>query len=440
MPEPSKRSGLLLIFVVVFIDLLGFGIVLPLLPRYAEAFNASRMTLGLLMASFSAMQFVFAPLWGRISDRVGRRPILLVGLAGSAIFYSLFGYVSSLGSTGTFLGIAALPWLFIARIGQGIAGATIPTAQAYIADSTTTEGRGKGMALIGAAFGLGFTFGPLMAIPFVGAGEAAPSAGPGFLAGGLSLLAFLAAVFVLPESLPPGGRRVDRHWLDPRSIQLALRRPLILPVLMTIFLTTFAFAEFESTLALVTKAMHLDDRWNYGVFAFLGFTLMICQGGIVRRVLPRIREHRTATIGAVLLAIGLLLVGVISRVGIEQSARTIDVSHKVEKPKAFSELTSKERTTIWALVACLPIAVLGFSFLNPSLQSLLSLNSPEDEQGQVLGLGQSLSALARIGGPFLGITISKYGIEWPQLTAAGVMLLGIAFVLSLKRRDQTAAA
>ena len=158
----SKKAPLAIIFVTVFIDLLGFGIVLPLLPRYAKSFDAMPWELGLLMASFSAMQLVFAPIWGGISDRIGRRPVLLIGLAGSTISYAAFGYVTTLGATGTMLGLAVLPWLFLTRIGAGIAGATIPTAQAYIADCTSRENRTKGMALIGAAFGIGFTFGPLI--------------------------------------------------------------------------------------------------------------------------------------------------------------------------------------------------------------------------------------------------------------------------------------
>ena len=160
-----KRAGLMIVFVTVFIDLLGFGIVLPLLPRYGKAFHADNMTLGLLMASFSAMQFLFAPIWGRLSDRVGRRPILILGLAGSTIFYTLFGYATSLGGDATWMGMGVIAWLFISRIGAGIAGATIPTAQAYIADVTGKRERGKGMALIGAAFGIGFTFGPLIGTP-----------------------------------------------------------------------------------------------------------------------------------------------------------------------------------------------------------------------------------------------------------------------------------
>src|SRR5205823_157383 len=167
----SHRSTLFIVFLVVFIDLLGFGIVLPLLPLYAVDFltplfpgDANRpfrgMILGLLMSSFSAMQFLFAPLWGRISDRVGRRPLLLLGLAGSVVFYTLFGIASEIGEAGRqSLGLVLL---FVARLGAGVAGATISTAQAVIADVTSSEGRSRGMAMIGTAFGIGFTFCPLL--------------------------------------------------------------------------------------------------------------------------------------------------------------------------------------------------------------------------------------------------------------------------------------
>ncbi len=187
MSETPRRGSLLVIFLTVFIDLLGFGMVLPLLPIYAQSFDvgASGWVLGLLMASFSAMQFLFAPLWGRLSDRIGRRPVLMVGLAGSVVFYTLFGIATVLQS---------IAWLFVARIGAGIAGATISTAQAYIADSTSLENRAKGMALIGAAFGFGFTLGPLLgglALPGEGS---QPGPGPGYVAAGLSALALLLAL------------------------------------------------------------------------------------------------------------------------------------------------------------------------------------------------------------------------------------------------------
>jgi len=171
--KAGRPGSLLVIFLTVFIDLLGFGIVLPLLPLYADQFgtDTSGFVIGMLMAIFSIMQFIFAPLWGALSDRIGRRPVIIVGLVGSVVFYTLFGIATIYES---------LPWLFITRIGAGIAGATVSTAQAYIADTTDNENRARGMALIGMAFGLGFTLGPLFAWFAVAfsADQQTPGAGP----------------------------------------------------------------------------------------------------------------------------------------------------------------------------------------------------------------------------------------------------------------------
>lgn len=473
----SSRAPLLIIFVTVFIDLLGFGIVLPLLPRYAKHFEAGGLTLGLLMASFSAMQFLFAPLWGRVSDRVGRRPILVLGLTGSTFFYSLFGYATSLGAEGQMLGLGVLPWLFICRIGAGIAGATIPTAQAYIADVTGPEERGRGMALIGAAFGIGFTFGPLLGAAFVpgdisdfasktgskvaarlNASESqlseiraifdqyarerhalgrtsnreqrdklkndrdekilalftaeqqhewhrlnAPSAAPGYVAGVLSGLALLSALFLLPESLQSGSRASERHWLDVSSLRAAVSRPAIGLILLTMFLTTFAFGQFESTLSLLTEYLGLADRDNYLVFAYIGFILSLSQGMLVRRLLPKWGEYAMSIIGVSLMTGGLVLIAI-----------------------------SGNQESTGMLYGVLPLTVIGFSALNPSLQSLLSRRTPADQQGGILGLGQSMAALARILGPVLGLKLNDVNITWPYWAGAGIMAVGMLLTFALR--------
>jgi len=479
----SRRAPLLIIFLTVFIDLLGFGIVLPLLPRYAKHFDADGLTLGLLMASFSAMQFLFAPLWGRVSDRVGRRPILILGLAGSMVFYTLFGYCTSLGAEGTLIGLGILPWLFICRIGAGIAGATIPTAQAYIADVTGPTERAKGMALIGAAFGVGFTFGPLLGAGFVpgdisdfgsreGGKVAAalgvtheqsqqigaivddyrrerqelgrsstarqreelkksrderiatvlsaeqeatlhqmgvPSPAPGYVAGFLSGLAMLSAIFLLPESLQPGKRAETRHWLDITSLKAAISAPAIGMILITMFLTTFAFGQFESTLSLLTEFLGLADRDNYLVFAYIGFILSLSQGMLVRRLLPRLGEYKMGVAGTILMTIGLVLIAVAA---------------------------NRESKTM--LYSVLPIVVIGFSSLNPSLQSLLSRHTAATQQGGVLGVGQSISALARILAPILGLTLNDRNITLPYWTAAAIMAGGVVLTIALRRPEDVA--
>src|SRR5262245_8748068 len=282
---PSNRPALLIVFLVVFIDLLGFGIVLPLLPVIANGYvtqvlglpptKAERggpptqvepegltgLIIGLLMASFSLMQFLFAPMWGRISDRIGRRPILLLGLAGSVIFYTLFGLASELGervrdrADSTWLAVAVV-LLYVSRLGAGIAGATISTAQAVIADTTTPERRARGMAMIGAAFGIGFTFGPLLGFAslFI---ENLPGA-PGFLAAGLSLLALLFGLARLPETCrgtAAGAGHLRRRIFDTSGTLRVLRTPQVGILVLTFFLATFAFGGLESTLALVNRLL-----------------------------------------------------------------------------------------------------------------------------------------------------------------------------------------
>jgi len=406
----GSKAGLLIIFVTVFIDLLGFGIVLPLLPRYGRHFGAENWVLGLLMASFSAMQFIFAPIWGRVSDRVGRRPVLILGLAGSTVAYAMFGYATGLGSSGELLGLGVVTWLFISRIGAGVAGATISTAQAYIADVTGPKERGRGMALIGAAFGIGFTFGPLLGAAFVTASpDGAPSVAPGYVASVLSGLALLSAIFVLPESLQAESSPAESSWFQVGALVAAMSRPFVGMILVTMFLTTFAFAQFESTLSLLTQDLGLAERHNFYVFAYIGLVLTISQGFLVRRLLPRLGEYRMSLIGALLMVVGLALVGFAG----QQDSRTL-------------------------LYVVLPISVIGVSALNPSLQSMLSLNAGATEQGGVLGVGQSMAALARILGPVAGLVLYGQSANFPYWTGASLMGLSLGLVWSL-RSSNTAA-
>lgn len=409
----SKKTPLAIIFVTVFIDLLGFGIVLPLLPRYADAFDASHLQIGLLMASFSAMQLVFAPIWGGISDRIGRRPVLLIGLAGSTIFYALFGYVTSLGGRGvatsigsddTVLGLEILTWLFLTRIGAGIAGATIPTAQAYIADCTSRENRTKGMALIGAAFGIGFTFGPLIGAAFVSDEvNGPPSAMAGYVAAMLSGCAFLWALVKLPESLKHGeSERAGKFHL--RHIGAAFSSAAIGMVMLTIFVTTCAFAQFESTLSMLTEALGESDKDNFLIFAYVGFVLTLSQGFIVRRLSTRLAPQVLALGGTAVMIVGLLLIGFVGKNG-----------------------------SVSQLFIVLPIVVVGFSAVTPSLQAILSLRTATDKQGEVLGLGQSMSALARICGPVIGMKLfDRTHVEWPYWCGAAMMGVGLLLVALLR--------
>ena len=275
-------SPLLVIFVTVFINLLGFGIIIPLLPFYAEHFGASALIVGLLSTSFSLMQFLFAPFWGRLSDRIGRRPVILIGLIGSALWYSLFALATS------------LTMLFVARCLAGIAGANIPTAQAFIADITTKENRARGMGMIGAAFGLGFVFGPAIGGFLSHWGYAAPA----WFAAAISFANFVAALFLLPESRSASDDREQAGRLE--AFRRALVRPHLPLVLLVYFLVLVAFSSFEATFALFSERQFGFTSTTIGyMFAWIGVVLATVQGALVGRVAKRVGEQRIVPVAIV---------------------------------------------------------------------------------------------------------------------------------------------
>ena len=371
-----------IIFLTVFIDLLGFGIIIPLMPFYAETFGANALTVGLLNTSFSLMQFLFAPFWGRLSDRVGRRPVILIGLFGSFVAYLLFGLAQS------------LTLLFAARIAAGIAGANIPTAQAYMADVTTPENRARGMGLVGAAFGLGFIFGPAIGGFLSQWGYQAPS----FFASALSLANFAAAWFLLPES-----RRADAGE-SARTTRLAAFREALsrkrLPELLLIyFVVVTAFSSFEMNFSLYGERRFGFTSTTIGyVFAFIGVVLSVVQGVLVGKVVPKVGEHRVVPA-----AIGILCGGM--------------------------ALIPLAGTTSVLVAACAILAV-GMGFHSPSITSAISRLSGAHEQGGVLGLAQAVASLGRIIGPaWGGFLYDEFGVTSPFYAAAG--FLAVALVLSL---------
>lgn len=423
-PEPSaahyiedprqRRAALLTVFAVVFIDLLGFGIVIPLLPRIADDYLAlvipggkdaplGGMILGLLMASFSAMQFLFAPFWGRLSDRHGRRPILLIGLVGSVIFYALFGFALELPHEKAVL----IVWLlFLCRIGQGVAGATIATAQAFIADCTPPEKRKHGMAMIGAAFGIGFTFGPLIGAASLWIAPANPGV-IGFVAAGLSLLALILGLRRLPETRRPGGPSARRGWLRLHGLVHVLRNPAIGFVVLTFFLATIGFAGFESTFALINKdALKLADQYNFLLFAYVGFVLMLTQGFLYRKLAARLSEVTFMVMGILLMGLG-----VVSLAGVSMTSTS-------------GAGVGRTFLIVWAMVS-VTFAVVGFAFLTPSAQALISRRTNAEQQGEVLGVNQSASAMARILGPIIALSLYKLTDSHmlPYLFGGGLILL-----------------
>jgi MFS transporter, DHA1 family, tetracycline resistance protein len=376
-------SPLVIVFLTVFIDLLGFGIIIPLLPFYAEHFGASAFLVGLLATSFSLMQFLFAPFWGRLSDRIGRRPVILIGLLGSAVSYALFALATS------------LPLLFIARSLAGIAGANIATAQAFIADSTTPDNRARGMGLIGAAFGLGFIFGPAIGGFLSHWGYATPA----WFASGLSLVNFCAALVLLPESRRPG----EIHDARPGRLQVfkrALTRPHLPMVLVVYFLVLVAFSAFEATFALYAERRFGFTSVTIGyMFAWIGVVLAVVQGMLVGKVVPRVGERRLVPAAILLIGVSLALIAASGSVPmLALSAGTLAI---------------------------------GMGFNSPSMLSAISQLADPRDHGSTLGLSQSLGSLARIVGPMWGGWVfDAFGIRVPMVAAAVLMLA--ACVLSIR--------
>ena len=390
----AKKAQLGTVFLIVFIDLIGFGIVIPILPLYAEEFGPSPIVFGLLMASFSAMQFIFAPILGRLSDRVGRRPVLLVSLVGSAVGYLIFGFAGS------------MVMLFASRIIDGISGGNISTAQAVIADITTPEERAKGMGMIGAAFGLGFILWPAFGGLLV---QVAPWL-PGVAAAAASMTAFVMVLVFLPETVDPETRATARrHPLNLKSLGDALNHSLVFPCLVIVFLVIFAFSNFETTFAQFAVHAHDFTRSSvYWLFVYAGVLGALVQGGLVRHLAPRFGEARLVFVGTIL---GFLALGFMPYVG----SRGL-------------------------LMGVLAVLALGQGLAGPSLSALTSKLVDAGEVGGVMGVYQGMSSLARIIGPFWAeVAYGKIGIAWPYRTGSIFMLLAaIVAGVSLMRASRPA--
>jgi DHA1 family tetracycline resistance protein-like MFS transporter len=431
----APRGALLVVFLTVFIDLLGFGIVLPVLPRQVEPYleavglpvegGPGGAVIGLLFAVFSIMQFVFSPFWGRLSDRVGRRPILLVSLTGSVLFYALYGWAVSVPVTPAPTPTAAwgaLGLILLARIGAGIAGASVGTAAAVIADCTSPENRARGMALIGIAFGGGFTLGPLIAY-FGLALFQRQRWGVGAIASLLSLVALLIALFVFRETRRPGAGPARMVHGVSRSLAV-LRMPSVGVLVLIYFLAIFSMANFESTLALFTeRAFGMGDDANFLVFASIGCVLMLAGGGY-RPLAKRLAESRLLTIG-----VGLMLVGLAAVGGVAVGLAGRD---EVAGPG------SPWRAAFYLAAA---LAVAGFAFVNPSVSALISRQASPDRQGEVLGVNQSFASLGRILGPLAGLSLfSLHPSHGLPYAAAVVVLAGVASLIPRIGRPPAATA
>jgi DHA1 family tetracycline resistance protein-like MFS transporter len=361
-----NRSPLIVIFTTVFIDLIGFGIVIPVLPFYAEGtiFNATPRTVGLLFASYSVMQLIFSPILGGLSDKYGRRPVLFLSIIGTGIGFLV-------------LGLATTTWmLFAGRILDGITGGNISTAQAYIADITTSENRAKGMGMIGAAFGLGFIFGPAIGGILSRWGIQVPF----FFAASLCFLNSILLYFRLPETITPdhpakhqaaGGRGVQQ-------VIRSLKQPRLAFVLSIYFLFIVAFSIMTTSFSLYTMFRFGYDAQHTGyLFAYVGIIAVIIQGGLIGRLVKRFGEMPLVIVGAFCFAISLFAVPFVG-------------------PAAGG---------LAALLIGGGVFSAGNSLATPALTSLASKSVGPEEQGTTLGVTQSVASLARAVGPSLAAVL-----------------------------------
>jgi DHA1 family tetracycline resistance protein-like MFS transporter len=378
------------LFLIVFVDLVGFGLVIPLLPFYAVRLSASPQQVTFLLAIYSLMQLFTAPLWGRLSDRLGRRPVLMVSMVASVFAYFC------IGSAG------ALWMLFAARALAGACAGNIAAAQAYIADVTKPEDRAKGMGLIGAAFGLGFIIGPALGGLLAGSDPAtADVETPAWVAAALSFIALCGVFLLLPESLPADLRRVRGGSRSRIGVICGvLRRPVISRLILIFFLVIVAFAGMESTFALWAMAQF---GWGPGqvgyVFAYVGVLSAILQGGLIGSLTRRFSEERLLASGLFLIGAGLLVIA---------AARNVPV-----------------------FAVSVSALALGMGLTQPSLNSLISRRARREEQGEVMGVSQSVGSLSRVLGPIAaGFFFAEFGRNAAFLW--GAVLGGIALLLALK--------
>jgi multidrug resistance protein len=371
---------LLIIFLTIFVNLVGFGIIIPLLPFYAETFGASPLVIGLLFAVFSLCQLVAAPALGDLSDRYGRRPILIFSLGGTVISFVMLALAHSVGM------------LFAARIVDGLSGGNISTARAYVADITEPKDRARAYGIIGAAFGLGFILGPALSGILSGISYTAPI----WAAAGLTLVATLMAWMWLPETV----HRAQAGTGNPFSyLPDLLQRPLVRRILIIDFLYWFAFATFQTTFSLFVAR-----RFGFGVsktgyfFAAFGLLGAVIQGGCIRPVVKRLGDKPTFLMGLGFGALGLVAAA---------------AAHSV---------------AVFA-AALVPLA-LGIGFGHPTMSSLVSLVAREDEQGRVQGAASAVESLGRTVGPVWGnASLQQYGESIPYISAAVILLL--TFLLSV---------
>lgn len=376
----------LVLFAIMFMVMLGFGIIIPILPFYAERFGADSVTLGLLMAVYSIMNFIFAPIWGSLSDRIGRKPVLMIGLAGFALSYFLFAMATQL-------------WmLFATRIMAGaLSAATLPTVMAYMADITTPETRAKGMGMIGAAAGLGFVFGPAIGGGFHRFGDQIPFV----VAGILVLFNLLFAFFILQESVSKEQRQANAAKKE--SSWAGFKPPVSFLFLMQ-FVVTLSLAGLEATFAYYSADRFGADATDMAaIFTIMGVAGAIVQGGLIGRLTKSVGEARVIQLGLSISAAGFLLLTQIQ-----------------------SFLTAAVYLTVFAV---------GNGMIRPAVSALVSKRTAAG-QGSSMGLLGSMDSLGRIAGPVLGGVLYKLAHSSPYIAGAIISLLAMAMFMSYQKLEQ----
>lgn len=424
------------ILVIVLVDLLGLTIIIPLLPFYATSFGASPFVIGLLSAAYPIFQFIGAPILGRLSDRYGRKPVLVISQIGTFIGFLMMGFANS------------LLMLFLSRIVDGISGANIATAQAAIADSTTEKNRTQGLGLIGAAFGIGFILGPIIA------GVALLLTDnnyrvPAFIAALFSLASILLTAFWFKETLPEEQRGVgdEKPSFSFGSLLRAMRHPTVGFLLVLMFLQQIAFGGFEQLLALFTLSrLGLNAVGNTLVFVFVGLILIVVQGGLIGRWSRKFGDRKLVLSALILLSIGLIAVGLTPTQTVpwySQAAMEAELSNTTDG--ATFEGVSAESDTLdlpddsdagwlglmWFLVAMVPIAV-GGAVLRPGINSLITKRVTLLEMGGILGISAAFSSAANAMAPVLGGAIFNFVGPTAPFIVWGV-LIGVLYFVSVRR-------
>ncbi len=444
-PEGAEKldfKRILPVFVIVFVDLLGLTIIIPLLPLYAARFGLTPAMIGLLAAAYPLMQFIGAPLLGRLSDRYGRKPILVISQIGTLVGFIL-------------LGLATTGWmLFLSRIIDGISGANIATAQAAISDSTTEKTRTQGLGLIGAAFGLGFIIGPVIAFVALAATNNDYRA-PAFMAAFFSLLSILLTSFWFKETLPPEkrGTAESRPAFSVRSMVRGVTHPAVGILFILMFAQQLAFGGFEQLLALFTLTnLGFNASRNAIIFVYVGVIVVAVQGYFIGKWSQRFGDRRLIYGGLALLTVGLLAFALTPRQplpGYSQAALEAELRSEEQSAAAQDiavELPDEANTgwvgLIWTLAAMVPLAI-GGGIMHPAINSLITKRVEPLEVGGMLGISSSFLSAANALAPLIGgLLFQAVGPRSPFFL--GGVLMAILLVVAVKmvspgREEQMAA-